>query len=183
MLHSPRLDLSPIGLSPGCWLTSLGLGSMSRYAAQTLICIIYVTSEDTIYCTPHQEIQKVRHIRIYRINALSGNAIYVWRIIYTPHQKIQYIVRHIRKYKKYVTSGNTGCAPYQEILCISAEQYIHHFRNEIYCIPHQEMEEISHIRQNRMCTKPGNINTSVISGDPMYCTPHQEIQKVRHIRK
>ena len=41
----PRLDLSgtpglrPIGLSPGSWQTSLGLGSMSRYSAQILICI------------------------------------------------------------------------------------------------------------------------------------------------
>ena len=47
MLPRPRLDLSgtpglrPIGLSPGSWQTSLGLGSMSRYSAQILICIIY----------------------------------------------------------------------------------------------------------------------------------------------
>ena len=40
-----RLDLSgtpglrPIGLSPGSWQTSLGLGSMYRYSAQILICI------------------------------------------------------------------------------------------------------------------------------------------------
>ena len=44
-LLEPRLDLSgtpglrPIGLSPGSWQTSLGLGSMSRYSAQILICI------------------------------------------------------------------------------------------------------------------------------------------------
>ena len=58
MLPRPRLDLSgtpglrPIGLSPGSWQTSLGLGSispgswqtslglgsMSRYSAQILIC-------------------------------------------------------------------------------------------------------------------------------------------------
>ena len=31
--------LRPIGLSPGSWQTSLGLGSMSRYSAQILICI------------------------------------------------------------------------------------------------------------------------------------------------
>ena len=48
MLPRPRLDLSgtpglrPIGLSPGSWPTSLGLGSMSRYSAQILICIIYI---------------------------------------------------------------------------------------------------------------------------------------------
>ena len=41
----PGLDLSgtpglrPIGLSPGSWQTSLGLGSMSRYSAQIIICI------------------------------------------------------------------------------------------------------------------------------------------------
>ena len=52
MLPRPRLDLSgtpglrPIGLSPGSWQTSLGLGSMSRYSAQILICIthFYMTS-------------------------------------------------------------------------------------------------------------------------------------------
>ena len=48
MLPRPRLDLSgtpglrPIGLSPGSWQTSLGLGSMSRYSAQILICIVRV---------------------------------------------------------------------------------------------------------------------------------------------
>ena len=48
MLPRPRLDLSgtpglrPIGLSPGSWQTSLGLGSMSRYSAQILICIVPV---------------------------------------------------------------------------------------------------------------------------------------------
>ena len=46
MLPRPRLDLSgtpglrPIGLSPGSWQTCLGLGSMSRYSAQILICIL-----------------------------------------------------------------------------------------------------------------------------------------------
>ena len=45
MLPRPRLDLSgtpglrPIGISPGYWQTSLGLGSMSRYSAQILFCI------------------------------------------------------------------------------------------------------------------------------------------------
>ena len=36
MLPKPRLDLSG---TPGSWQTSLGLGSMSRYSAQILICI------------------------------------------------------------------------------------------------------------------------------------------------
>ena len=54
MLPRPRLDLSgtpglqPIGLSPGSWQTSLGLGSMSRYSAQILICIIY--GQVSIFC-------------------------------------------------------------------------------------------------------------------------------------
>ena len=46
MLPRPRLDLSgtpgfrPIGFRPGSWQSSLGLGSMSRYSAQILICIL-----------------------------------------------------------------------------------------------------------------------------------------------
>ena len=53
MLPRPRLDLSgtpglrPIGLSPGSWQTSLGLGSMSRYSAQILICI---THKQPLHC-------------------------------------------------------------------------------------------------------------------------------------
>ena len=53
MLPRPRLDLSgtpglrPIGLSPGSWQTSLGLGSMSRYSAQILICITMTA----LFCT------------------------------------------------------------------------------------------------------------------------------------
>ena len=59
MLPRPRLDLSgtpglrPIGFSPGSWQTSLGLGSMSRYSAQLLICItqysLRVPSHLTMY--------------------------------------------------------------------------------------------------------------------------------------
>ena len=51
MLPRPRLDLSgtpgfrPIGLSPGSWQTSLGLGNMSRYSAQILI---YITNTKTV---------------------------------------------------------------------------------------------------------------------------------------
>ena len=56
MLPRPRLDLSgtpglrPIGLSPGSWQTSLGLGSMSRYSAQILICITLGTPFSTFWC-------------------------------------------------------------------------------------------------------------------------------------
>ena len=54
MLPRPRLVLSgtpglrPIGLSPGSWQTSLGLGSMSRYSAQILICITQAALRQTI---------------------------------------------------------------------------------------------------------------------------------------
>ena len=50
MLPRPGLDLSgtlglrPIGLSTGSWQTSLGLGSMSRYSAQFLICLPIMSS-------------------------------------------------------------------------------------------------------------------------------------------
>ena len=41
--RNKQLDLSGThGLSPGSWQTSLGLGSMSRYSAQILICISQV---------------------------------------------------------------------------------------------------------------------------------------------
>ena len=54
MLPRPRLDLSgtpglrPIGLSPGSWQTIFGLGSISRYSAQILICIIKIWSSRTV---------------------------------------------------------------------------------------------------------------------------------------
>ena len=55
MLPRPRLDLPgtpglrPIGLSPGSWQTSLGLGNMSRYSAQILICIVSSTIKRVTY--------------------------------------------------------------------------------------------------------------------------------------
>ena len=55
MLPRPRLDLSgtpglrPIGLSPGSWQTSLGLGSMSQYSAQILICITQEIIKQIMY--------------------------------------------------------------------------------------------------------------------------------------
>ena len=54
MLPRPRLDLSgtpglrPISLNPGSWQTNLGLGSMSRYSAQILICI--TCTDEQIFC-------------------------------------------------------------------------------------------------------------------------------------
>ena len=51
MLPLPWLDLSgtpglhPFGLSPGSWQTRLGLGSMSQYSAQILICITNMSSQ------------------------------------------------------------------------------------------------------------------------------------------
>ena len=47
MLPRLRLDLwgtpglRPVGFSPGFWQTNLGLDSMSRYSAHTLICIFH----------------------------------------------------------------------------------------------------------------------------------------------
>ena len=70
---------------------------------------LYATSGDTMYCTPHQEIQNVRHIKKYSMYATSGNAktnLYATSgdtMYCTPHQEIQ----------KYATSGDTRCTPYQ----------------------------------------------------------------------
>ena len=56
MLPRPRLDLSgtpglrPTRLSPGSWQTSLGLGSMSRYSAQILICISHMLVQSLKNC-------------------------------------------------------------------------------------------------------------------------------------
>ena len=66
--------------------------------------------DDTIYCTPHQEIEKVRHIRKYRMYAISGNVMYNCRTIYTPLQERQCNEHHIRKCKKQATSGKTDSA-------------------------------------------------------------------------
>ena len=177
---SEEHNLSHTRIYSVLYSTARNTGSMSHKEIQDAprsrkctVCLknnICVTSEDAIYCTPYQEIQEALHIRIYVINALSGNAIYVWRIIYTPHQKIQYIVRHIMKYKMYVTSGNTGNAvhmlrtiytPHQEI-----QDIIRHIRKK---------QEIRHIRKYRMYTISGNAI--------YYYAPHQEMQEVRHIRK
>ena len=63
MLPRPRLDLSgtpglrPIGLSPGSWQTSLGLGNMSRHSAQILICIIYIYIYICTYMQPSLHVQ------------------------------------------------------------------------------------------------------------------------------
>ena len=100
---------------------------------------IHATSGDTIYWTPHQEMQKstphqeiqyIRHIRkCYafvksNINATSGNTrntSHQENIGCTPYQEMLFIVCHMREYKKYVTSGNTGYTPYQEMLRMSKE--------------------------------------------------------------
>ena len=67
MLPRPWLDLSgtpghrPIGLSPGSWQTSLGLGSMSRYSAQILICITQYS------CPIYSSWASWLHVDIYHI--------------------------------------------------------------------------------------------------------------------
>ena len=70
MLPRPRLDLSgthglrPIGLSPGSWQISLGLGSMSRYSAQILIYIVLLVYDHVRRqkCEWHQW---CRHVQTY----------------------------------------------------------------------------------------------------------------------
>ena len=74
MIPRPRLDLSgtpglrPIGLSPGSWQTSLGLGSMSRYSVQILICITMHCVQCTLekQCTAHHVI-KIAYQQYYPI--------------------------------------------------------------------------------------------------------------------
>ena len=55
MLPRPRLDLSG---TPGSWQTSLGLGSMSRYSAQILICVIHMYD----MCYTYISVNRVIHI-------------------------------------------------------------------------------------------------------------------------
>ena len=90
MLPRPRLDLSgtpglrPIGLSPGSWQTSLGLGSMSRYSAQILICIIYIY----IYIYAYAYI----YIHIYTYILVTPCLLTRIREFY-PHAALQYHAR------------------------------------------------------------------------------------------
>ena len=124
---------------------------------------IYATSGDTIYCAPHQDIPKVRHIRKYRCTPYQE----MLRTIYTPHQEIQYIVRHIMKYKKCATSGITGYTPYQEML------------RTIYT-PHQEIQYIvRHIKKYKKYAT--SRNTVCASYHEMLCMCKK--QYIRHIRR
>ena len=91
----------------------------------------------------------------------------------------QYI-RHIRRYKKYVTSGNTGCEPYQDISFMSEEQYILHMErhNAMYATS-RNTKNRPH-KKKRMFAIPGNIMYVWKTINPSY----QETQCiVRHIRK
>ena len=104
MLPRPRLDLSgtpglrPIGLSPGSWQTSLGLGSMSRYSAQILICITVV-----FYATC---INYVRDPLVHLMwNRDSGIPLHLlWTQPEQPPQKMEFVwtpFNHIR-YRGFV---------------------------------------------------------------------------------
>ena len=101
--------------------------------------------------------------------AISGNVMHVWRTIYTPHQEIQYIVRHIKKYKKCATLGNTGCTQYHEM------------PKTIYT-PHQEIRYIvRHIRKYKKYAT--SVNTGCTPYQEMLrtiYTPHQEIHYIVH---
>ena len=74
MLPRPRLDLSgtsgrrPIGLSPGSWQTSLGLGSMPRYSAQILIFI-----SNLAVTRPHKIWQYSASIGVRPLYSISHN--------------------------------------------------------------------------------------------------------------
>ena len=84
MLPRPRLDLSgtpglrPIGLSPGSWQTSLGLGSMSRYSAQILICIIKYFMISVLVLVNPNCTQKFPNLHpSLRVNSLRLSAAYM----------------------------------------------------------------------------------------------------------
>ena len=80
MLPRPRLDLSgtpglqPIGLSPGSWQISLGLGSMSWYSAQILICILrdYITRSTQKSPVRHKMAGSTQKYMIRHKNALPS---------------------------------------------------------------------------------------------------------------
>ena len=102
MLPRPRLDLSgtpglrPIGLSPGSWQTSLGLGSMSRYSAQILICItkshgtnVEITSgllDTTGYHGGPQKPDTWSHNSTHRIDICLRSARHCWTDFQTTQQ-------------------------------------------------------------------------------------------------
>ena len=166
-----------------------------RRSSKCSVCLennIYVTSEDTIYCTPHQEMQKVCHIRIYRINALSVNAIYVWRTIYTLLQERKYNVHHTTKWKKQATSGKTGCAPYQEISIHPSYQetqcivrYIRKYKKYAtsgYTVSKLYQKTLS-VSDEKYKRHSRRYNILYATSGNRKSTPHQEIQDVRHIRK
>ena len=82
MLPRPRLDLSgtpglrPIGLSLGSWQTSLGLGSMSWYSAQILICIL----KEKKYESKHMSYNA---FKMYNVMQLG----FPWRLFFTEMKK------------------------------------------------------------------------------------------------
>ena len=75
MLPRPRLDLSG---TPGSWQTSLGLGSMSRYSAQILICILWARQWPwtSPVCAQHWHC---------RVTASWSLLIWPMLILYLPH--------------------------------------------------------------------------------------------------
>ena len=131
-----------------------------------------------------QEIQDVCHIKRYKMHAMPGNIIRIWRAIYMPHQYRRYIACHIRKYRNYATSRNTGCAPYQKILYMCDEQYIRNTgRDNTLCaisgstgrMPNQKTENVRYNRKYYICMENNMCATSIY---PICCMPRQEIQKV-----
>ena len=91
-----RVDLSgtpglrPIGLSPGSWQTSLGLGSMSRYSAQILICITRCLYHKTDRIVPGYQSSYHSHNTFYvHITVdVSSNRLSQIRILYEYYQSL-----------------------------------------------------------------------------------------------
>ena len=58
-------------------------------------------------------------------------------------------MRPIKEYK-YATSRNAGCTPYQEMLCMSEEQYMATSKDAMHCTSHQEIREVCHSKKHNV---------------------------------
>ena len=131
MLPRPRLDLSgtpglrPIGLSPGSWQTSLGLGSMSRYSAQILICITMHCVQCTLekQCTanhvistpynPYLVIKCVFPFHSARLTAIGDGSHFLtfWEVFHYTwwSPQIRFVTSHFRGCKEHTSFCGAVC--------------------------------------------------------------------------
>ena len=58
-------------------------------------------------------------------------------------------MRPIKEYK-YATSRNAGWTPYQEMLCMSEEQYMATSKDAMHCTSHQEIREVCHSKKHNV---------------------------------